>query len=134
MKPELDFHPSEILCLEYEATFLYSEVIQTVPHRNLCWVRPLVLTIPSAIALDTSPIDAATTTEADSTKLYDLRHGADLLCPSCLFRAALDTEVIPLLVQLEEAKTYPEVDHIARRELQAFIQRVWQAHPEAFAL
>jgi hypothetical protein len=136
MKPDSDFRPHEILCIELcvecEETFLYSEVIQVIPNRQLCWVRPIVLTVESAIAspLLTSPLSKRADTAVPI--LYDLRQGSDLLCPSCLFRPALDTEVIPLLTELGESKLQFEVDRTARLKLQAFVRQVWQAHPDVF--
>ncbi|MDX2213632.1 MAG: hypothetical protein SFY66_10105 [Oculatellaceae cyanobacterium bins.114] len=79
-----------------------------------------------------SVLPASSTDTPSAPILYDLRQGADLLCPSSLFRASLDTEVIPLLVELGESKLQLDVDHSARRQLQAFIHRLWQAHPQTF--
>lgn len=127
MEPDSDFRPYEILCIEYKETSLYSEVIQVVPNRRLCWVRPIVLKVEPSIA--PFPSESA---NSPVPILYDLRQGSDLLCPSCLFRHALDTEVVPVLTEIGESKLQVEVDSIARFELQAFIQRVWQANPEVF--
>jgi hypothetical protein len=121
----------QILCLEHEETKLYGEVIQIITERHLYWLRPLVLCQSQLNARDSE----------SATIFYDLRQGADLLCPQALFRVALDTEMIPILTQLEDAKTEAETlpieelsaaQSVAHRQLQAFIRRVWQAHPEAF--
>jgi hypothetical protein len=127
MKPDSDFRPYEILCIEHEEKLLYSEVIQVVPTRKLCWVRPIVLKVEQAIALS-----LATLADSPNSILYDLRQGSDLLCPSCLFRPVLDTEVISVLAELGESKLRAEVDCAARLELQSFIQQVWQANLEVF--
>ncbi|MBD2465307.1 hypothetical protein H6G89_30310 [Oscillatoria sp. FACHB-1407] len=120
------FDPSEIVCIEFEETSLYSEIIQVIPSRRLCWVRPIVLRVMPLMS------EMSTATPSDAPILYDLRQGADLLCPSSLFRAALDTEVIPLLVELGESKLQLETDPVARRQLQTFVYRLWQAHPQIF--
>ena len=101
-----NFQPRQIVCLEYETTYLYSEVIQTVTERQMCWVRPLMLQVES------------------EDRLYDLRSGADLILSATLFRPALDTEVIPLLIQLEALPTSTN----AHQQLSSFIRQVWQAH------
>jgi hypothetical protein len=114
----LNFQPNQILCLEHENASLYVEVIQVVAVRQLCWVRPLVLVIRPEQSLDTEPT------------WYDLRQGADLLWSAANFRTALDTEVIPLLAQLGNAKVQPESDHLARQQLHSLMQRVWQARAD----
>jgi hypothetical protein len=115
-----DTHFYQILCLEHHDTALYGEVIQINWERNLCWLRPL--------ALLQHPEEA-------THILYDLRQGSDLLCPNTLFRTALDTEVLPILTQLENLKTGPTAlypDPVAHQQLQSFIRQLWQAQPDAF--
>ena len=41
----LDLKVNQIVCLEHHQSGLYGEVIQLIPHRNLCWFRPLCLVI-----------------------------------------------------------------------------------------
>lgn len=117
-----NFQPSQIVCLEYEGTCLYAEVIQIVESRQLCWVRPLMLAIAP---LDVDPVPQPRT-------LYDLRQGADLLWPLSLFRTALDTEVIPLLTQLQASKAQSEGGQSAHLQLSHFVRQVWQAHQTQF--
>jgi len=112
-----DFQPCQILCLEHENACLYVEVVQVVAARQQCWVRPLVLTVAT-------PLSAST----DAPVHYDLRQGADLLWSSTCFRAALDTEVVPLLAQLADDKAQLEDDRLARQQLQEFMRRVWQTY------
>jgi hypothetical protein len=120
------FLPSQIVCLEHEATRMYAEVVQIVETRHLCWARPLALVVGSD--LESHP-------QIDSKNLYDLRQGADLLLPTILFRQALDTEVIPLLSQLygleEEAKGHEAI--AARQSLHQLIRQICQTHPDAFS-
>ena len=94
--PKLDriapyFQPCEIVCLECDDDRLYGEVVQTVEERQVCWVRPLALTVGSGNSLIAE--------DAESV-CYDLREGTDLLLPAVLFRSAFDFEVIPLLAHL----------------------------------
>jgi hypothetical protein len=124
-----DFLPHQILCLECEETKLYGELIQIVAERHLYWLRPLAL-VKFQLVVDAESLAA----------LFDLRQGADLLCPQALFRIALDTEVIPILAQLDFAKSdtaqptenSTKAQLIAHQQLQAFVRRIWQLHPEAF--
>ncbi|NJR66550.1 MAG: hypothetical protein HC772_16505, partial [Leptolyngbyaceae cyanobacterium CRU_2_3] len=113
------------------------EVIQIVEERQLCWVRPL--------ALADAPNEADPQVQAAipctiKCALYDLRQGVDLLYPLSLFRSALDTEVVPVLMALDSPEPQTEengitsldLSQIAHRQLQTFLRHLWQAHPEAF--
>ncbi len=134
------FQPLQIVCLECRNTCLYAEVIQIVEERQLCWVRPIAL-------VDASPLDHRLSNDGDRQQderplLYDLREGADLLCPTSLFQAALDTQVIPILTELEISKaetmrlqavlSQTISQTASHHQLRAFIQSVWQTYPEAF--
>jgi hypothetical protein len=123
------FQPLQIVCLECQTACLYAEVIQIVEERQLCWVRPIAL-----VDVPTGDSDRQPTLQS---LLYDLREGADLLCPISLFQAALDTQVIPILTELEiskvaTARTQDSSSSASGHQLRAFIQRVWQTYPEAF--
>jgi hypothetical protein len=63
--------------------------------------------------------------------LYDLRQGADLVWPVTLFRPALDTEVIPLLMQLDAPDATADASE-AHRQLSWFVRQVWQANQSDF--
>lgn len=119
----IEFRASQIVFLEHELSRLYAEVVQFVESRQLCWVRPIALI---------TDLDRFWT-DCDASKLQDLRQGSDLICPACLFREALDVEVLPLLdrlYQLEaDSKNKPRSSH---QNLHQFIQKIWKAHPEAF--
>lgn len=125
-----DFQPGQIVGLDCQNTCLYAEVIQVVTQRQMCWVRPLML------------VESASEGNADSGQsfqdieqyriLSDLRQGSDLILPLSLFRVALDTEVIPLLMQLDEHPGKVTIPTLAHQHLQAFIRRVWQATPQVF--
>lgn len=73
-------HAHQIVCLEDEHTQLYAEIIQVIPQRQTCWVRPTVL--------------------AQDGVVYPVTDCPDLVWPIARFRPAFDTEVIPLLAQL----------------------------------
>jgi hypothetical protein len=108
-----EFKPCQIVCLEYGEICLYAEAIQTIPERQMCWVRPLLL----------AKIVPSTGTQ----NIYDLRQTADLVWPVALFRPALDTEAIALLGQLNTLTANSEDFQVARQQLHAFLQQVWQA-------
>lgn len=121
------FQPNQIVCLEYENTYLYSEVIEVVESRQTCWVRPLMLVV-AAPGYEILPF-----VSPNQLKLYDLRLGADLLWPISLFRPATDTEVIPLLLQLDDPDT--SVGHSskeANKQLSFFVHQVWQVYKRDF--
>lgn len=120
------FQPRQIVCLEYENIRLYTEVIEVVASRQICWVRPLMLLV--AVADN----DARLESTPEQLTLYDLRQSADLLWPASLFRPALDTEVIPLVVQLNDPNLQRENNSDAHKQLSCFVSKVWQAHKSAF--
>ncbi len=120
------FQPRQIACLEHENTRLYTEVIEVVLSRQICWVRPLMLVV-SAAGNDVLPVASP-----EQLTLYDLRLGADLLWPVKLFRPALDTEVIPLLVQLNDPDAQTTDNSDAHQQLSCFVREVWQAYKSTF--
>ncbi|PSB21028.1 hypothetical protein C7B69_16130 [filamentous cyanobacterium Phorm 46] len=121
----LNFKPGQIVSLECGNACLHSEVIEVVEARQICWVRPLML-----VRL-VSGKDLPQKWPEEYT-LSDLRDGADLLWPLSLFRAALDTEVISLLTQLQSLDSDRKDSTIASRQLRDFVDRVWAAFPSAF--
>lgn len=121
------FQPRQIVCLEHENTRLYAEIIEVVASRQVCWVRPLML----AVAMGSH--DSLAVVLPEQITLYDLRLGADLVWPASLFRPALDTEVIPLLVQLDDPEAPLANSPEAHKQLSYFIREVWQAYKSAFS-
>ncbi|MGF1478146.1 MAG: hypothetical protein ACFB4I_01460 [Cyanophyceae cyanobacterium] len=105
------FIPRQIVCLESTQACLYSEVIQVVASRHLCWVRPLLLAMTASTPPDT----------------IDLRCTSDLLWPLERFRAALDTEVISLLMSVKQS---PRQDKQlqAQNQLNEFVKQLWLAN------
>lgn len=130
MSPTDNFQAGQILCLEYGNTFLYAELIQIAAKNKSQqgWVRPLALKVSPAVDLIQASTVQADPTISDQPSLYDLRQGADLLCPITLFRAALDTEVIPLLTQLANSKAQSDGDRTAHHRLHRLIQDVCQVY------
>lgn len=120
------FQPRQIVCLEYENTCLYAEVIEFVASRQVCWVRPLMLVV-SQISNEPPPLALP-----EQLTLYDMRQASDLLWPANLFRSALDTEVIPLLVQLDCPNGKIADSSDAYKQLNCFVRKVWQAYKSAF--
>ena len=106
------FKPNQIVYLEHQQTYLYSEVIQVISSRQLCWVRPL------AIAILNHSISA----ECD---FIDLRLTCDLLWPSGQFRPAIDTQVIPLLARLATAEVVLADPGQAKAYLHRFVTQIW---------
>jgi hypothetical protein len=109
MDRNLDFQAGQILFLECGQERLYSELIQIVEERQLCWVRPLLL--------------------ADFTiepyKVTDLRSTSDLLWSINSFQPALDVEVISFFSQIFAKESELNVEVNARKQLHNFIQRFW---------
>ena len=124
------FQPCQIVCLEHEAVRLYAEVIQIVKERQVCWVRPLAMTVLSASAAELSQTSQSLADE--NPVLYDLRQGSDLLWPASLFRPALDMEVMPVLMQLYTSEVQAKPRFTARQRLNYFVREVWQANTTAF--
>lgn len=123
---QFQFQPHQIVYLEHETTRLYAEVIDVVVSRQICWVRPLMLVIAA------SDQNLLPFVNAESLSLYNLRQSSDLLWPTSLFQPALDTEVIPLLVQHDCPDEQPTNDLDARQQLNSFVRQVWQAYKSAF--
>lgn len=124
-----NFQPSQIVCLEHGDTCLYAEVIQVLETRKMCWVRPLILKVLSSESDDKNSQEMS-----EKLTLWDLREGADLVWPICLFREAIDTEVIPLLAELEFLDSYQKNQQISHQQLRRFVSMVWQAYPDVFPL
>jgi hypothetical protein len=155
---DLPLKVSQIVCLEHQSSNLYGEVIQLIPHRQLCWFRPLCLVI-SADAQSSFKSESKERSlefgfrqeqissrweqkscdhisehleSAEENKLIDLQSGSDLLWPDSLFRPALDTEIIYLLPQLQYVNHHSEKKISNQKYLNKFIHLFWQAHQDKF--
>lgn len=120
-----NFQSHQIVCLEYENTCLYGEVIQVVEQREICWFRPWMLAI--------SPCENSLLEwKSQEETIYNLHLTADLLWPLDLFRPALDIEVIPLLEKLDILSRDSEDSQQLSQQLNSFIHKLWQAHKAKF--
>ncbi len=119
------FTPQQIVYLADNAHRLYCEVIQVVESRQLCWVRPLYLA-------DIGEEEEIYPQLFAPKLLMDVRSTSDLLYPINLFQPALDTEVIPLLSQLNSPDYSLNNNPIAREKLHQFITKIWQEYPDLF--
>ncbi|HLO83617.1 MAG TPA: hypothetical protein VK203_01210 [Nostocaceae cyanobacterium] len=106
------FQSGQIVSLDYDHKNLYTEVIQVVPAREMCWVRPLLM-----VNLTYNP-----------PLVTDLRDASDIFWPLNLFRPALDTEVISLLGEILSKEPKAESPSVAQQQLHQFIQQIWQAY------
>lgn len=107
------FRPQEIVYIENNGFRLFAEVIQTIPDRNRCWVKPLAL---------------ATYADFQFRLLHDLQECAQLILPIDLFRSALDTETFTVIMELFQLEKMPIVDpeitSICRQALHYFIRNI----------
>lgn len=112
----IGFKARQIVCLEYQSTHLYAEVIQVVESRQVGWVRPLLLAeFP------------ANSSQLGEPLLFDLRLSADLLWPLASIRPALDMEVMSFLLQLLASEPPLDRDPVALTHFHQFICQAWQA-------
>jgi len=111
-----NIQPYQIAYLEVSGDRLYTEVIQIVAARGLAWVRPLML-VESA--------DQHNWLSPEWPVYYDLRQGPDLLWPLDAFPPALDTDVIPIIAQLEAMHPANSKGSEHHQQLRYFIDRLW---------
>ena len=119
------FQPFQIVCLEHGATRLYAEVIQTAENQRICWVRPIAL-------VESSESDRHLSFQPDFDRVYNLRKDPDLLLPATLFRTALDTEVMPLLIETGVLDGNDAVYSVRSPKLKQLVEQICLAYPEAF--
>ncbi len=109
---EIALQPRQIVCWDVGDRRLYAEVIQIIPERATCWVRPLALAESAHLR-----------TAADCC---DLRAAPDLVWSAAAFRPALDSEAIPVLAAIA-GDAEPGSEPIARQQLNQFLRQAWQA-------
>jgi hypothetical protein len=125
-KPDPEFQPYQIVCLEHGSTYLYAEVVQIADGKQVCWVRPLAL-------LEGTLEWTQETEPVHSSNLHDLRQSSDLFLPTALFRDALDTEVMPLLSLLPDLVDSSIAQaEFPQAQLNRLVKSVCLAHPELF--
>lgn len=117
----VQFSPNQVVCLEQGELRLFGEVVQMVPERFRCWVRPLAMAqvMPESLQL---------------LLLYDLRESSHLVLPAQVFREALDMEVIPIMGALFHPEKEVIVDNsdAARISLHQLIRMVAVERSELF--
>lgn len=113
--------PRQIAYLSCDRSRLYTEVIQVLSDRQLCWARPLVLTTPDyTVFLNPNPGFGLPSQSAASDSTSDLEKAPDLLWPMHQFSPALDTDFLELIM----ATATPT--HSRRTLLNQFIHRLWE--------
>lgn len=123
---KLNFQGNQIVCLEHENSFLYAEVIEVIAARKTCWVRPWILKVLSFTNNNLPEFE-------DNPIIFDLRESAHLVLPISLFRAALDTELIPLLSELDNLESQEQDLILSRQKLRQFVESLWQAYKPVFS-
>lgn len=119
------FAPYQIVCLEHQQSYLYGEVIQVIESKSLCWMRPILLAV-------FPPVVGTVDNFLEAKELLDLRFTSDVAYPVALFRPALDTEVIPLISQLETLDETKEPSSSSKQKLRQFLEQIWQDNQEYF--
>lgn len=115
------FKVNQIICLEYQTTYLYGEVIQLIPSRGMCWFRPICMIKEDASG--DRPLQKIPFVQLESV---------DLLWPVVLFRPAWDTEAISLLGDRHTHEQFPATNLSSRQYLHQFIREVWAANQDKF--
>ena len=104
------FRPQEIVYIQADEFRLFAQVIQTIPTRNRCWVKPLAI---------------AHCSDFQFKLLHDLQDCAQLILPLYLFHAAMDTEVIPVMMELFQLEKIADrslnTTSLSRQALHQFI-------------
>ena len=86
----------QVVALKHGDCRLYGEVIQVVVDRQRCWVRPLAY-------VESCPTgEHASLSTPFFHTCYSLQHGPDIIWPLHLFEAALDTDWLSVLTQLQQ--------------------------------
>jgi hypothetical protein len=86
----------------------------------MCWVRPLVL-VDGQGSVDEPLADSEATNH-----MYPVIDGPDLLWPLNQFHIPLDTEVIPLLAEVQAIKLAEKNTRQAgNQQLRQFMVRLW---------
>ncbi len=120
------FAPHQIVCLDCDHTHLYGEVIQVIEERQLCWLRPMVIVYNGPYLAEHGGCQTVAGETANVQNIEPLTDGPDLLWPVSQFRLALDTDVLPLVVSIERAKTAPlDSRQRAQQLLRQFIEQLW---------
>ncbi|MBF2035938.1 MAG: hypothetical protein IGR92_10780 [Leptolyngbyaceae cyanobacterium T60_A2020_046] len=104
-----DLSTHQIIFIENRREHLYGELIQVIEDRGMSWIRPLALVQHTQDNLEPT--------------VLDLRDGPDVICPTPLLRAALDTQWLPIWVALQQFPS-GEVATEAHAKLRALLRAV----------
>jgi hypothetical protein len=120
------FAAHQIVCLECGQTHLYGEVIQVIETRQLCWVRPIMLVYSEPSLVEITSYQIASHEPGNIKGIEPLTDGPDLLWPVNQFRPAMDVDVLPFLVAVENDKSATVNSRQRKNELlRQFIDKVW---------
>jgi hypothetical protein len=119
------FTPHQIVFIEHQGTRLYTEVIQVIGDRQLCWVRPLVLVPAGAPPILYPSFPAA----PYGRHGYKLGGVPDMIWPMAQLAPALDVDVLPLLDLAAQKPTEEEpgsnLDDTSQQFFHQFIASLW---------
>ena len=152
--PQSLFASGQIVALDHAYGTLYAETIQIVTQRQMCWVRTIAIAIqkdkiqdgvsssllggssPSQNFAQKQSLENASIVHpmADSDMvLIDLQRNIDLLLPLNLFRVAFDTEIIPILSNIElYDHSFMAQNQVSKQYLNWFLKEIWQSNQDKF--
>ena len=110
------FVPSQIVSLDGQNKSLFCEVIDSIDHRSVCWVRPILL-----VDLSNHNSDFY---DYKDVCISDLRFTVDLLWNMTDFRLVLDTEYLEFFSDLEDFEFEEDKIKLANKKLRNFIQQL----------
>ncbi|MDJ0743449.1 MAG: hypothetical protein QNJ32_08810 [Xenococcaceae cyanobacterium MO_167.B27] len=135
------FSSGQIVALDHCHGILYGEIIQTVPQRQMCWVRGIALSLKTKHFMISFERDAENNIDSNNlencndstTVLVDLYRNVDLLFPVDLFRVAVDTEIMPILSKIDPYPYSGFHDITSSRQyLNWFLKEIWQTNQDKF--
>ena len=135
------FSSGQIVALDHCHGILYGEIIQTVPQRQMCWVRGIALSLKTKHFMISFEPDAENNIDSNNlencndstTVLVDLYRNVDLLFPVDLFRVAVDTEIMPILSKIDPYPYSGFHDITSSRQyLNWFLKEIWQTNQDKF--
>ncbi|MDJ0647754.1 MAG: hypothetical protein QNJ60_03530 [Xenococcaceae cyanobacterium MO_188.B19] len=169
-QPSPLFSSGQIVALDHCNGILYGEIIQTVPQRQMCWIRGIALYLktkeflvsfgqddaedsltvgngqvsrPSPTTVLSNLLQMSALNQDDennleifddsTTVLVDLYRNVDLLFPLDLFRVAFDTEIMPILSQIDpDPHSGSHNTKFSRQCLNWFLKEIWQTNQDKF--
>ena len=172
-QPSPLFSSGQIVALDHGNGILYGEIIQTVPQRQMCWIRGIALYLKTKqflVSFGQDAEDSLTVGNGEVSRpspttmlskllqmsalnqdennlasnnleifddsgiiLVDLYRNVDLLFPLDLFRVAFDTEIMPILSQIDPDPHSGSHDTRSSRQcLNWFLKEIWQTNQDKF--